>query len=63
MPVNSILTASQKKMHDSVEHTRKELAAIRTGRASLAILEGITVEYYGTDDLNRLLGVLGITGD
>jgi ribosome recycling factor len=32
-----------------VEHTRKELAAIRTGRASLAILEGITVEYYGTE--------------
>ncbi|MEO6103838.1 MAG: ParB/RepB/Spo0J family partition protein, partial [Pseudoxanthomonas sp.] len=23
----------------------------------------LTVEYYGTDDLNRLLGVLGITGD
>ncbi len=49
MPVNTILTASQKKMHDTVEHTRKELAAIRTGRASLAILEGITVEYYGTE--------------
>src|SRR2546426_10417509 len=48
MPVNTILAASQKKMHDTVEHTRRELAAIRTGRASLSILDGITVEYYGT---------------
>src|SRR3989442_14079291 len=28
--------------------TRKELAALRTGRASLAMLDGIAVEYYGT---------------
>jgi ribosome recycling factor len=35
-------------MHDTVEHTRRELVAIRTGRASLAILEGINVDYYGT---------------
>ena len=48
MPANAILDGAQKKMNDTVEHTRKELAAIRTGRASLSILEGITVEYYGT---------------
>lgn len=49
MPVNTILNGAQKKMTDSVEHTRRELAAIRTGRASLAILEGVRVEYYGAD--------------
>ncbi|HKN46777.1 MAG TPA: ribosome recycling factor, partial [Candidatus Polarisedimenticolia bacterium] len=49
MPVNVILNDAQKRMGDSVEHTRRELAAIRTGRASLAILDGIKVEYYGTD--------------
>jgi ribosome recycling factor len=48
MPVNEILAKAQGKMNETVEHTRRELAAIRTGRASLAILDGITVEYYGT---------------
>ena len=49
MPANAILENAQKKMHDSVEHTRKELGAVRTGRASLAILDGLKVEYYGAD--------------
>jgi ribosome recycling factor len=48
MPLDTILNQAQKKMHDTVEHTRRELATIRTGRASLAILEGVSVEYYGT---------------
>ncbi len=47
MPVDEILRNARKKMNDTVEHTRKELAAIRTGRASLSILEGVTVEYFG----------------
>ena len=48
MPVNEIMTNAQKKMHDTVEHTRKELATIRTGRASLSILDNVVVDYYGT---------------
>ncbi len=48
MSANDILQAAQKKMNDTVDHMRKELATIRTGRASLAIFEGLTVEYYGT---------------
>jgi ribosome recycling factor len=47
MPLNTILQALQTKMDETAEHTRRELAAIRTGRASLSILDGITVEYYG----------------
>jgi len=49
MPLNTILESTTKKMNDSVEHTRRELAAVRTGRASLSILEGVRVEYYGTE--------------
>jgi len=48
METNGIIQNAQKKMNDSVEHTRKELAAVRTGRASLQLLDGITVDYYGT---------------
>jgi ribosome recycling factor len=35
-------------MHASVETVRRELATMRTGRASLAMLDGIRVDYYGT---------------
>jgi ribosome recycling factor len=37
----------QKEMDDSVGALRKELTKLRTGRASTALLEHITVEYYG----------------
>jgi ribosome recycling factor len=48
MPANEILESTRKKMQHSVEHTRRELSVIRTGRASLAIVDGVTVDYYGT---------------
>ena len=35
-------------MKKTVEHLRQELKSLRTGRASLAILEGVMVDYYGT---------------
>ena len=34
-------------MHAAIDGYRKELMTVRTGRASLAILDGVTVEYYG----------------
>jgi ribosome recycling factor len=47
MPTTETHEKARRKMHDTIEHTRRELAAIRTGRASLAILDGIQVDYYG----------------
>ncbi|HWO40702.1 MAG TPA: ribosome-recycling factor, partial [Candidatus Eisenbacteria bacterium] len=42
-------------MEQSLAAFRKELAKIRTGRASTALLEGIMVEYYGAQTpLNQL---------
>lgn len=35
-------------MTKAVEALKKEFATLRTGRASLGILDGITVDYYGT---------------
>ena len=46
--IKEILGAADRKMKATVEATRHSLASIRTGRASLAILDGITVDYYGT---------------
>jgi len=37
------------KMRKSVQHTKEEFAAIRTGRASPALVEKLLVDYHGTD--------------
>ena len=35
------------KMEKAIEALRKELSRVRTGRASLALLDGVRVNYYG----------------
>jgi ribosome recycling factor len=36
------------RMDAAIEHVKRELAGLRTGRASLALLDTIKVDYYGT---------------
>ncbi len=36
------------KMEETIRTYKRELGAVRTGRASLSLLDGITVDYYGT---------------
>ena len=51
----AIFTQLQKEMDQSVGALRKDLAKIRTGRASTALLEHVVVDYYGaTTPLNEL---------
>src|SRR6266568_4744007 len=43
------------RMDKSVEHARNEFNTVRTGRASTALLDRITVDYYGSQTpLNQL---------
>ncbi len=43
------------KMKEAVEHLRDDMKKLRTGRASPVILEGVSVDYYGTPTpLNQL---------
>jgi ribosome recycling factor len=45
------------KMEQAVTHLKDDLGGIRTGRATPAVLNRITVEYYGTPvPLNQLAG-------
>jgi len=47
-----------KRMHVALEHLRHELAAVRTGRASVTILDAVHVEAYGARmPLNQLAGL------
>ncbi len=45
--ISDVLLNSEEKMKKSVEVLRSELASIRTGRASPALIEHIKVEYAG----------------
>jgi ribosome recycling factor len=46
--IDSIYQETRESMGKSVEALKNELKRIRTGRASLSILDGIKVDYYGT---------------
>jgi len=46
--MNEVLKEQESRMSGAVESFRAELSRLRTGRASLALLDGITVDYYGT---------------
>ena len=48
------------KMERSLEALHKELSRIRTGRASLALLDGIMVAYYGTPTPLSQLATLAV---
>ena len=43
-----ILKDLETRMSQAIETLSRELASVRTGRASAALLEGIRVDYYGT---------------
>jgi ribosome recycling factor len=44
----NLLIETETRMKERVEYLRHALSTIRTGRASLAILDGVAVDYYGT---------------
>ncbi len=48
MDLPEIYKDSEQRMKKSVEHVRHELARIRTGRATPALLDAVKVEYYGS---------------
>jgi ribosome recycling factor len=52
------LSAAEPKMQRAVEAMERDFAAIRTGRASTALVERIMVEYYGTPTpLQQIAGI------
>lgn len=46
--LKSLYAETAQKMTAAVEHVRHELAGVRTGRASVAILDSVHIEAYGT---------------
>lgn len=46
--VKGVMGEARKRMDAAVEHVRRELAGVRTGRPSVALLDPVHVEAYGT---------------
>ncbi len=49
MDIKEIVSDAKRRMSAAVEDARKKLASVRTGRATISILDTVTVEYYGTE--------------
>src|SRR5579864_328113 len=47
MAIKDEIAVIRKRMEKAIDDLRKELASIRTGRASISILDNIQVDYYG----------------
>lgn len=48
MELNEIIAQQEERMNKSIDALKHKFASIRTGRASTVLLDGITVDYYGT---------------
>lgn len=44
----NVVDDTKKKMQDALEHFKKELSNLRTGRANPGILDSVPIEVYGT---------------
>ncbi len=50
-----VLTDAEKRIHSSIDALNRDLANIRTGRASVGLVEHLEVEYYGASmQLNQM---------
>ena len=58
--VQRVYVDVEKKMQTSLDAFRKELGSIRTGRASLSLLDGIAVNYYGASTPLNQVATLSI---
>ena len=58
------MASSQKEVSErmiaAIEHLKRELSGLRTGRASLALLDNVRVEYYGNPTPLNQVASLGI---
>jgi ribosome recycling factor len=60
MPTKELLTDTNNRMRHTVDAVLRDLATMRTGRASLAMLDTIRVDYYGTPTALNQVGNLAV---
>ena len=55
-----LVSDARSRMDKSVEHARNEFSTVRTGRASAALLDRITIDYYGTPTPLKQLATVNV---
>ena len=58
--IKDILTDAEHRMRSAIQVLHDDLAAIRTGRASPALVEKLPIEYYGTPTPLMQLASIGV---
>jgi ribosome recycling factor len=58
--MNDLKNKMRQKMDQTLEHLRKDLASVRTGRASLVLLDGIQVNYYNSPTPLKQVAALAV---
>ena len=58
--VDELINDAEKRMNASVEHTRTEFNTVRTGRASAALLDRVSIDYYGTPTPLQQLATINV---
>ncbi len=56
----TIVDQAKAQMAKSVESTKENFSGIRTGRANPALLNGITVDYYGAPTPLKAVATIGV---
>ena len=58
--IDDLINDATHRMAQAVEHTQQEFNSVRTGRASAALLDRITIDYYGTQTPLRQLATINV---
>ncbi len=58
--IKDVLDDLKKEMNKTIESMKLALQKVRTGRASIGILDGIMVDYYGSTTPLKQLATLGV---
>jgi ribosome recycling factor len=58
--VDDLLADAQRRMDKAIEATRNEFHSVRTGRASAALLDRISIDYYGTRTPLKQLATINV---
>ena len=58
--MNELKKKAMERMNTAIESLKKDFGTIRTGRASLSLIDGIRVDYYGAPTALAQIATLGI---
>ncbi len=58
--IESTIQHGKEQMDHTIDHLKKELTKIRTGKASTGLLEGLLVDYYGSNTPLQQVANVGI---